>query len=253
MAFFALVDELPERLVENGVVPVFHHRVGDVEKVLVGLLAPVKSLQRADEPVGDCVETFQQQRVEHAAFVVVDHFERLFVGERLLVTALAGEGVVNVRDRDYLGRDGDLVSLESVGVAVSVPAFMMPAANLVGVLHQRFVLADRDGVEHLGAVDGVPLHDVELFGGELAGLVQNGTRDGDFPDVVHGRCRADDADVVYVDLVLFAPVEEFAQKHLGDGVDVQHVHTAFAVTEFYDVAEHGHHHAVVARLFVNLV
>ena len=44
VALFALVDELPEGLVVNGVLLVVHHGVCDVEKVLIGLLAPVKSL-----------------------------------------------------------------------------------------------------------------------------------------------------------------------------------------------------------------
>ena len=44
MALFAFVDELPERLVVDGMRFVLHHGIGDVEKILVGLLAPVECL-----------------------------------------------------------------------------------------------------------------------------------------------------------------------------------------------------------------
>ena len=66
----------------------------------------------------------------------------------------------------------------------------------------------------------MPLHDIELFGSELARFVQNLIWNGDFPDVVHGRCRANDADVVFADIVFVRAAHQFPQEHFGDGVDV---------------------------------
>ena len=174
------------------------------------------------------------------------------MGVRLLVAALAGEGVIDIRDGDDLCRYGNFVALESVGVAASVVAFVVPATDFVGVFHQRFVLAERHGIEHLRAVEGVPLDDVKFFGREFARLVQDGVGNGYFADVVHGRCRADDADVVPVYRVFVAAAQEFPQEHFCDGIDMQNVQAAFAVSEFDNVAEHRHHHAVVARFFVDL-
>ena len=96
MAFFALVDKLSERLVVNRVPLIVHHRIGDVEKVLVGLLAPIERLQGDDELVCDGVSALNENRVEYAAFIVVNHFERFFVRERWLVTTLACECIVNI-------------------------------------------------------------------------------------------------------------------------------------------------------------
>ena len=183
----------------------------------------------------------------------MDHLKCFLVSEGVLVAAFARKSVVHVGDGDDLCGYWDLVALEPVRVASAIPAFVVPTANFVGVFHQRFIFPDWDRVEHLRAVYRVPLHDVELFGREFAWLVQDLVGNRNLSDIVHRRCGADDSDIVLVDLVLVRTVQEFAQEHFGDGVDVQHVHAAFAVAEFHNVAQHGHHHAIVASLFVNLV
>ena len=94
------------------------------------------------------------------------------MGKRLFVAAFAGKRVIDIRNGDDLRRYRDFVALESVRVSSSVIAFVVPTANFVGVLHQRFVLAERHGIEHQGTIEGVSLHDIEFFGSELARLVQ---------------------------------------------------------------------------------
>ena len=86
------------------------------------------------EGVGNVIQAFQQQRVEAAAFAAADHFERFLVGKRLLVAALARQRVVSVGERDDLRGDGDILALEAVGVALAVPALVVPAADLKGCL-----------------------------------------------------------------------------------------------------------------------
>jgi len=65
------------------------------------------------------------------------------VGKRLLVAALARQRVVSVGKRDDLRGDGDILALEAVGIALAVPALVVPAADLKGVFDDRFILIDR--------------------------------------------------------------------------------------------------------------
>lgn len=75
-------------------------------------------------------QALQEQRIERTAFAVQDHLDSLFVAERWLIDAFAGERVVDVCERDHLCRDGDLVSFEAIRIAASVIAFVVPARNL---------------------------------------------------------------------------------------------------------------------------
>lgn len=75
------------------------------------------------------------------------------------------------RERDDLRRNGDLVALESVGIAAAIPALVVPAADLVRRAHERVVVRDGHVLQKLVARGGVGLHDREFFARELAGLV----------------------------------------------------------------------------------
>ena len=183
---------------------------GNFSKVGIAQLAWLVVVQFFRERVGDIAEAFQEERVEDAAFVIADHLKSLLVAERLLVATFASKCVVNVGNRDDLRTDGNFITLEAVGVAAAVPAFMVPTANVVGEFHQRLVLEELDGVEHLGAVHGVLLHDVEFFFRELAGLVQNLVGDCNLSDVVHRRCCSDGADFFFGDAVFASALEQCA-------------------------------------------
>ena len=162
------------------------------------------------QAVGNISETFQKQGAEYAALVVADHLECLLVAERFFIAAFASEGVIHVGNRNDLSTDRDFVAFEAVGVTASVPALVVPAANVVGEFHQRLVLEELDGIEHLGSVHGVLLHDVEFFFCELAGLVQNLVGNRDLTDIVHRRCCSDSADFFFGNLVILGALEQCA-------------------------------------------
>lgn len=89
--------------------------------------------------VDDVFETLDQKRIERAALAVQDHLHRFFFRISVLVHASACQCVVSVDNGHHLCGNRDLVAFQSVGIALAVKAFVMPAANFVKILHQRFV------------------------------------------------------------------------------------------------------------------
>ena len=166
-----------------------------VRRRLRGGLGPCAVL----EGVGNVIQAFQQQRVEAAAFAAADHFERFLVGKRLLVAALARQRVVSVGKRDDLRGDGDILALEAVGVALAVPALMVPAADLKGVFDDRFILIDRQVGDDLRAQPRVLLDDVELTRRERGGLGQDVLGDEELADIVQARGDADGLNILRPD------------------------------------------------------
>ena len=75
-----------------------------------------------------------------------------------LVAALAGERVIDVRDRDYLGGYRNPVAGQTVRISASVKALMVPARNLIRVADERLILADRYGIEYVRTLKGVGLY-----------------------------------------------------------------------------------------------
>ena len=86
-------------------------------------------LQFLFQAVFDVQQTVQEERVEEAAFPIEDHPDGFFMSEGVLVDALACQGIVDVSDGYDLRGDRDGIALEAVGVSVTVPALVMPAAD----------------------------------------------------------------------------------------------------------------------------
>ena len=59
------------------------------------------------------------------------------MGEGFFVAAFAGQCIVHISQRDQLCADGDLIALQSIRVAAPIPAFVVPAGDLVGRLQQQ--------------------------------------------------------------------------------------------------------------------
>ena len=187
----------------------------------VGLLLIVEegggALHGGPQLVLHCGEAVQQQGVKGAAFPVEDHGDGGLVGEGGLVAAVAGEGVVHIGQRHHLRGDGDLVPLQAIGIAAAVPPLVVPAADLVGGAHQRVVLRYGHVPQQLVADDGVALHDLKLFVGEFAGLVEDLVRDLDLADVVQGGEGADAGDVLLREGVAVRDGDQLLQHQAGDG------------------------------------
>ena len=134
------------------------------------------------EPSGVCVhvleklilhvqKTLYQKRIEGAAFAVCNHFNSGRVVERLFVAAFACKRVVHVCHGDDLRGNRNLIALETIRVAAAVPTLVVPAADLMRQIHQRFGLLHTDVRQHRVTDGGVTLHNLPLFGVELAGFI----------------------------------------------------------------------------------
>ena len=90
-------------------------------------------LQHADAPerllLGE--EDVDDVGVEVGAALRGDDLHRLLVGDRILVGALAGEGVVHVGQRHDARRERDLVAAPAGGVARAVPALVVVEGDLL--------------------------------------------------------------------------------------------------------------------------
>ena len=87
--------------------------------------------------------------------------------------------------------DGDLIALQSIRVTVPIPAFVMPAGDLIGRLQQRLLTKIIQIVQHLGSQHTMGLHDLKLLRGQFAGLVEDLFVNADLPDVMQGRGQRD--------------------------------------------------------------
>src|SRR6266481_4572839 len=105
-----------------------------------------------------------------------------FGGEAaLLVSAVAGDGVVGVGDGDNARAERDLFADETVGVARAIEEFMMVQNHLANVSERS------EGLENLRAELNVRLHGFPFIRIERAALVQNIFGNADLADVVeHG-------------------------------------------------------------------
>ena len=133
----------------------------------------------------------QQQRVKRSTLTVQDHLHGFFVGEGFFIAALAGQCIVYICQRDQLCADGDLIALQSIRVAAPIPAFVVPAGDLIGGLQQRLLAKIIQILQHLGSQHAVGLDDFKFLRGQFAGLVEDLVVNADLADVVQGRGQRD--------------------------------------------------------------
>ena len=173
----------------------------------------------------------------------------------VLIAALAGQGVVHVCQRHHLRRNGDLIPFQPVGVAIAVPALVVPAADSVRHLQQRFVPGNglSQILQHLRTRHSMVLDDGKLFGGQASGLVQDLLRDNDLADIMQRRGRADAGDIAFVQLIAVCLLHQPVQKQVGQGTDVQDMKPAFAVAELHHMAQDADHQHAVVLFFVHLI
>ena len=89
----------------------------------------------------------------------------------LLIHTLAGQCIVNVGQRHDLSRDGDVVSLNTIRISLAVIPFMVPPADGISLLHQRFFLMEGQLLQHLRTDGCMSLHDLKLFFGQTSRFV----------------------------------------------------------------------------------
>ena len=249
---FALVGEAVLQVVFKGQVIFEHHVIGDA----LGGEAEIARLRRhadfALKLILNVEQALDQQRVEHAAFAVLNHPNGGFVRIGLFVAAFAGQRVVYVREGDDLRRDRNLVADKAIRVAAPVVTLVMPAADLIGDLNQRLILRHRKVLQDGSTDGGMRLDDLEFLRCQLAGFVEDGIRNADFADVVQGGSGADERDIVLRQGVAIRLARKLAQQKLRDGLNVLHMQPTFGVAKLDDVAKDAGHQAVALFAPVNL-
>lgn len=100
-------------------------------------------------------QAFQQQRIERAAFSVPDHPDRFFVRVCLFVASLTGQRIVHIRQGYDLRCNGDLIAFQSIRIPAAIPAFMVPAGDLIRGLQERFLRKVFQFAQHICALHTV--------------------------------------------------------------------------------------------------
>ena len=131
-----------------------------------------------------------------AAALLCHQCPRRLEGKRRLVHPRRDQGIEHVGDGHQARRHWNGIAGQLVGVAGTVPFFMVPVGDFLGQGQKLKRLLDvlLGQFDRVTAQLGVGLHDGPLRCGELARLVQNVVGNTDFADVVHGGRSGQQAD-----------------------------------------------------------
>src|SRR6266702_2737908 len=110
--------------------------------------------------------------------------------ESCLVVPLTAQRVILIRQHDNPPLQRNLLALQPVRVARSIPPFMMGEGD--GRRH----LQERVGrpMQDVAADNGMRLDNLELLGSEAVRLEQDGIRNTDLADIVHRACPSNGVD-----------------------------------------------------------
>ena len=135
---------------------------------------------------GDIQQALQQQRIERAAFSPQNSGDCRIVVNGFLILSVGRQRVVNIRQSHDLRGNRNLLPAQTIRISVSVPAFMMPAANLQRIAEQRLILSERHLLQNFRSGCGMGFEYGELFLRQLSGCIQNAVRKADFSDIANG-------------------------------------------------------------------
>ena len=175
------------------------------------------------------------------------------MGNRFFITALTGERIVNIGQGNYLSCDRDCIAYQTIGIAATIIALMMPTTDLISCVQKLGMAIGGDTLQDVGTCHGVSLHDGKFFICQTTGLVQNLFINGDFTDIVYGRCGADPQDIAGGQLVAVSHLYKMLQQDRGHRLNVVNMHAALTVTELNDLSQYGDHEGVVLLFFVDLL
>ena len=86
-------------------------------------------------------------------------------------TSRAGQCIINICQCNHLCRDRNLLSNESIRVAVSIPPFMVPSADFSGNAQQRFFHFCRHLIDNIRTNRCMCLYNAEFLPGQFSRLV----------------------------------------------------------------------------------
>ena len=174
--------------------------------------------------------------------------------DSVLVHAHARQRIIHVGHRDHLRGDGNLVALKAIGIALAVPALVMPTRNLVRIFHKR--IADVMAAQlkqHVGADRGMRLHNLELLGRKAPGFVENRIVNRHLADIVQRRSQGNRGAFLIVEGNRAATLDQTAKQQLGQLFDVRNVPAALAVAKLHDAGHDVDEHATVLDALVVLL
>ena len=113
------------------------------------------------------------------------------MGEGFFIAAFAGQRIVYIGQRNQLCADGNFIVLQPIRVAAPIPAFVVPAGDLVGSLQQRLLGKFIQIMQHPGSKHTVGLNDFKFLRGQFSGFIKNFFVNADFSDVMQGGGQRD--------------------------------------------------------------
>ena len=194
-----------------------------------------------------------QQGTERAALPLGDHPHRLLMGNGVLIAALADKGVIHIRHCHHLRGNRDLLAHQPIGIARTVIALVVPAADGVRRLDQRLLPEGRQLRQHIRPLHRMGLYDPELLRRQPSRLVQDLLVNGDLTDVMQGGGGGDNGDLLLRQAVAPGQLGDAPQQKLRHDADMHHMQPALAVAELHDMPQNVHHQVGVALLFIHLI
>ena len=116
------------------------------------------------------------------ATLVAHHLVDDVVGEGVPITAVHGKSIEHVHDSAYTCLDRDLLTRKTLWVARPVPSFVVAQSDHAADTEDLRVGPSKDA----GADPGMLLHDPPLLGGQRTRLEEDGVRNADLSDIMHG-------------------------------------------------------------------
>ena len=124
-------------------------------------------------------KVFYQELAEILLDPLVNYPNALVQGDGLFVNPVSRDGVIDVDNRGDLAKAGDLVTPQTTGIAPAIVPLVMLEGHLLGRIRDSLGL-----VQDFQRIKGVFLDLVELFLGQLSGLIQDMWGDPHLSDVV---------------------------------------------------------------------
>ena len=118
----------------------------------------------------------------------------------LPIRTIGVHGIKGIRNRNDLCHAGNILSLETLGITLSIRTLMMVTGSNGQLRH------DTDVLQHTEALKRMGFDDLELIIRQLTRLVQHLRRNGDLPDVMQKR------DIVIL-LYRLLVVPQFLRQH----------------------------------------
>ena len=199
------------------------------------------------------LKAVQQSGGKASALAVQNHVEGLFMGNGFLIHPVRCKGVVRIHNRYGLGADGNGIPAQPVRIPPAVPALMMVAADVIGILQVFLIAHTSQALQNLASLDRMGLHDFKLFLCKTSRLVKNLILNGNLADIVKGRGRSNDLYLFLIQPVLRTVPAHLLQKHPRKQADALDVLSRLQASVLNDRRQGIHQHIIGFPQFPGLL